>query len=73
MARPTQKKPEAEIVIVPLNKSVLEILSALKAALKVYTDIKLVFYDYLLLFQTLKSAFVSIVMGQLHLDKVLLK
>lgn len=52
-----------------LFKSVLEILSALKVALKIYTAIKLVFYQYLLLFQTLKSAFVCIVTRQLYLDK----
>lgn len=60
-------------VFIPLFKSVLEILSALKAALKVHTAIKLVFYQYLLLFQTLKSASVCIVTGQLYLHKVLLK
>lgn len=51
----------------------MEILSALKAALKRNTAIKLVFYQFLLLFQTVKSAFEGIVTGQLQLEKVLLK
>lgn len=58
-------------VFIPLFKSVLKILSAPKAALNRYTAIKLVFCQYLLLFQTLKSAFACIVTGQLYLDKIL--
>lgn len=52
-------------VFISLFKSVLETLSVFKAALKRYTAIKLVVYQYLLLFQTLKCAFVCIVTGQL--------
>ncbi|RLW02139.1 hypothetical protein DV515_00007422 [Chloebia gouldiae] len=67
-----QRSQNRKDVFIPLLKSVLEILSALKAALKRHCH-KLVFYQYLLLFQSLKSAFVCIVTGQLYLNKVLLK